>query len=161
MFISRYKNDIKEKIRMTKTKQHEKTRDMLAKIIETRPGDVYTLMALSYLIDVVAKEKLGTTISDFCYANYSFGPFDKSIYSKLEHLVKDEVICSKSEYCAYGKTVVYMLNPEKEEEVKVNNLKDNELDIIMSVVEDCCGYGSRLIADIVRRSITDNGFLGR
>ena len=130
----------------------EKTKDMLIKILEDAPRDITSLMKLSYLIDLSAIRKFGKKISNFNYIRYNYGPFDATIYTDLDKLIKDKIICTQSEYSRYGETVIYMINPQKSENIKINNLDKNEIDLIKEIVKSLEGYGAKLLTDIAYKT---------
>jgi uncharacterized phage-associated protein len=129
-----------------------KTKNMLIKILEETPRDITSLMKLSYLIDLSAIRKLGKKISDFRYIRYNYGPFDAAIYTDLDKLIKDKIICTQSEYTQYGETIIYKLNREKIDDIKIDALNEDEIRLIEDIINSLEGYGAKLLTDIAYKT---------
>ena len=129
-----------------------KTKNMLIKILEETPRDITSLMKLSYLIDLSAIRKLGKKISDFRYIRYNYGPFDAAIYTDLDKLIKDKIICTQSEYTQYGETIIYKLNQKRIDDIKIDALNEDEIRLIEDIINSLEGYGAKLLTDIVYKT---------
>ena len=125
---------------------------MLIKILEKTPRDITSLMKLSYLIDLSAIRKLGKKISDFRYIRYNYGPFDAAIYTDLDKLIKDKIICTQSEYTQYGETIIYKLNQERIDDIKIDALNEDEIRLIEDIINSLEGYGAKLLTDIAYKT---------
>lgn len=74
-------------------------------------------MKLAYLADlIVSKGNAKHKITDFDYVRWHYGPFDKSIYSCLEKLSKDDLIDSKVDYTVQGSEAITYVPKGKTEQ---------------------------------------------
>lgn len=77
---------------------------------------VTVLMKLCYLADLIYYKDHGNQITEYQYQRYTFGPFDKKIYSDLEKLVEINALHSELLHGEYGddiETVVYKTNKQE------------------------------------------------
>jgi len=132
----------------------EKTRELILYLLKNNPrSSITSLMKLAYLADLIAVKRIKHQITDFEYKRHNFGPFDKRIYSFVEDLVEGEVIKAESDYGLTGEEFsVYSINPEKEEDIVFDNLKDEEKNILDELIASVRGYGAKMLTELAYKT---------
>ncbi len=125
------------------TKNHQ----LLSYLAKKHPqASVTVLIKLCYLADLVSIKNGGEKISNFTYVRYFYGPFDKTIYVDIDHLLFDGILKASPEYKGNSETIIYSFNDEKE--LNTSKLLDTEIAIIDEVLESLDGYGARALTDV-------------
>ena len=140
--------DQKQKIK------YNKTEEVLLYLLKNNPrSSITSLMKMSYLADLIAVKKQKRQITNFAYRRHYFGPFDKKIYSCIEGLIEDKIISAESDYGLTGEEFsVYKINPKKEDSIKFDDLKKEEIKILDELVANVRGYGAKMLTELAYKT---------
>jgi len=131
----------------------KKTKQLLVYLTKNHKiATVTSLMKLSYLVDLVHIKKGSKQVSDFEYRRYTYGPFDKKIYSYLFDLVEKNVLHEETDYAPPSiEYITYRFN-EGIKDFGFNKLNDDEKETIDEVLEKLVGYGAKTLTDIAYKT---------
>lgn len=130
---------------------NKKTKELLVYLIKEHPNPSITvLMKLCYLIDLVAYKQSGNQITNFEYTRYTFGPFDKKIYSYIEELSLEGRVIQKPTYNPRNGDEYIVF--ETKDDFEVSELKNGEKEIVDSVLDDVSGYGANVLTQIAYKT---------
>jgi len=125
---------------------NKKTQEVILYVLKERIGATITeIVKICYLIDLVMTKKSGDQITNLKYYRYSFGPFDKKIYSSLEEMISNESIRQEVKFKPGGEVVFYTVNKELSD---LKELNQSELDVINGLLETLSGYGPRALTEM-------------
>lgn len=104
---------------------------------------VTVLMKLCYLADLIYYKKNKSQITDYEYRRYTFGPFDKNIYTDLEALVAEHsILKNEIEHGKYGEdTEIILYKFAKDEDFEVD-LSTEELTVADELLSALGGKGA-------------------
>lgn len=133
----------------------DNTDKLILNLIQKRSKvSITELMKLCYLIDYVLTQKRKERVTEFKYERYLYGPFDKSIYIKIEKLIETGFVTSKSEYSDTGRDyIVYSLADESQElENYLVDFNNNGIDVIKGVVSELSSCNAKLLTQIAYKT---------
>jgi len=110
---------------------------------------VTVLMKLCYLTDLIAIKRLGHSITNYEYERYTFGPFNKKIYTDLEVLVSESKLEIDIDYPTYGtdsEVVLYRHKGELDDIIKL--MVADEVEVADEVLSTLSGYGARQLTQV-------------
>lgn len=130
----------------------DKTSELLTYIAIRHPRlTITSLMKIAYLVDLVYIKKTNGQISDFKYRRYKYGPFDSTIYTRIQKLISDGVIIEDVEYNPYGEHAVYCCDND-DGRISLDTLSDNERGLIDEVVDSVIGYGPKALVELAYKT---------
>ncbi len=93
------------------------------------------LMKLLYLTDLLARKKLGRTVTGAMYRFYFYGPFSTEVLDALDALVEDGILADNPELTTFG--VAHDYRPTKlAESLNVEEaIPDDEKEILHEVIK--------------------------
>ena len=131
----------------------KKTSQLLVYLTKNHSNAPLTsLMKLSYLVDLVHIRKGGKQISDFVYQRYTYGPFDKKIYTYLLDLTERKVLYEITDFASPSIEYIIYKFSEDVTDYKFDKLSSDEMQTIDEVLTSLEGYGAKTLSDLAYKT---------
>lgn len=128
-----------------------KTEQLLAYLVKNHDlVSITSLMKLSYIVDLVSINKTRKKISDFEYRRYTYGPFDDSIYERIQTLLGKNIIHEEIRYTSTGDEFIVFKCDKSE--IAFDALTEDEKRTIDEVLQSVRGYGAKALTELAYKT---------